>query len=70
MKKIILTILLIIPFIGSSQCIGDCENGVGTVHWDNGDVTWGTWKNGKENGLVQENQIVDGNIYGKYSSKK
>jgi hypothetical protein len=70
MKKIILTILLIIPLIGSSQCIGDCENGVGTVLWDNGDVTWGTWKNGKENGLVQEILFMDGKLYGMYSGKK
>lgn len=55
MKKVLL-ILCVLPLIGFGQCIdGDCENGIGIYIWKDGNsITNGSWKDGKQNGIVQE----------------
>ena len=37
MKNLIVAVFLIVPFIGISQCKGDCKNGNGTYKWESGD---------------------------------
>ena len=74
MKKIILTLCFIIPFIGVGQIVGcidgDCQNGVGTYLWENGSVSNGSWKDGKLNGIVQEIIYDDeGNLLGTYDGE-
>ena len=55
MKKVLL-LLCVLPLIGFGQCIeGDCENGVGLYIWEDGNsITNGSWKDGKQDGIVQE----------------
>jgi hypothetical protein len=59
MKKILLIVLAIFPFLSNAQninynngnCIsGDCENGYGVYEYDNGDKYSGTFSNGQFNG--------------------
>ena len=55
MKKLLVVLFITIPFIGFGQCVdGDCENGVGTYIWEDGDISNGSWKDGELNGIVQE----------------
>ena len=53
MKKL-LFIIFLTPLISFSQgkcVIGDCENGVGTYLWDDGDIYEGSFENGKLHGV-------------------
>ena len=50
MKKIIFVLILIVPNIVNSQCIGDCNNGKGTYKWPSGDKYVGKWLNSKFEG--------------------
>jgi hypothetical protein len=51
MKKLIVAVFLIVPFIGiSQQCKGDCKNGKGTYKWPSGDKYVGEWVDSKFEG--------------------
>lgn len=51
MKKIIVAVFLIVPFIGISQCKkGDCENGIGTYIFKDGSKYVGEWVDGRQEG--------------------
>ena len=50
MKNLIVAVFLIVPFIGISQCKGDCENGNGTYKWESGDKYVGEWVDSKFEG--------------------
>lgn len=50
MKKLIVAVFLIVPFIGISQCKGDCKNGKGTYKWPSGDKYIGEWVDSKFEG--------------------
>ena len=50
MKKLIVAVFLIVPFIGISQCKGDCKNGNGTYKWESGDKYVGEWVDSKFEG--------------------
>lgn len=45
----------------TGKCIsGDCNNGLGTWVNGNGDIFWGEWKDGKQNGFGGFEQKIDG----------
>ena len=49
--RILLLILLYLPFIGFGQCVsGDCENGYGTYTFRDGGKYVGQWKDDKKHG--------------------
>ena len=48
--KIVTISLLFISFISIGKCKGDCQNGVGTYKFDNGDKYKGEWLEGRFNG--------------------
>ena len=54
MKKLIVAVFLIVPFIGTSQsvndCKGDCVNGNGTYKWTSGEKYVGEWVDGRHEG--------------------
>ena len=50
MKKLIVAVLLIVPFIGNSQCVGDCNNGKGAYKFPSGDKYVGEWVDRKLEG--------------------
>ena len=73
MKKL-LFIIFLTPLISFSQgkcVIGDCENGVGTYLWDDGDIYEGSFENGKLHGvgitiMYDENGMLFGTHDGQF----
>tara|TARA_B110000003_G_C16589964_1_gene511403 strand:+ start:1043 stop:1435 length:393 start_codon:yes stop_codon:yes gene_type:complete len=71
MKKVLL-ILCVLPLIGFGQCIdGDCENGIGIYIWEDGNsITNGSWKDGKQNGIVQQIEYdEEGRLVGSFDGE-
>ena len=73
MKNLIVAVFLIVPFIGISQCKGDCKNGNGTYKWESGNKYVGEWVNDEfegqgvftwSNGNKYDGEWIDGDKNG------